>query len=36
MLYECAAHRTRVSGLDVLYIGWKAYGRNVHALASGW
>jgi hypothetical protein len=23
-LYECAAHRTRVSGDDVLYIGWKA------------
>src|SRR5947209_6634430 len=26
MLYECAAHGTRVFSDEVLYIGWKSYG----------
>src|SRR5580704_16356091 len=28
-LYVCAAHGTRVSGLEVEYIGWKLYGMAV-------
>src|SRR5438445_13640534 len=35
MLYECAAHGTRVSSLEVLYIGWKAYGTFVQPFPLG-
>src|SRR5262245_22972008 len=35
-LYECAAHSTRVAGVDVLNIGWNAYGCMVQVLAPGW
>src|SRR5438128_6444730 len=35
MLYECAAHGTRVSSLEVLYIGWKAYGTFVQRFPLG-
>ena len=34
-LKECAAQGTRVCSLDVAYIGWKAYGVEVHVEAVG-
>src|SRR6266550_6346348 len=38
MLYECAAHGTRVSSELVLYSGWKSYGRflQTEPLGSYW
>src|SRR5579864_4738553 len=36
MLYECAAHGTRVCSLEVLYIGWNANGSDEHLVAVGW
>src|SRR5215471_17047575 len=35
MLYECAAHGTRVCGDEVLYIGWKSYGITVQEVPVG-
>src|SRR5215472_12725475 len=35
MLYECAAHGTRVSSLEVEYIGWKFVGMFTHAVPVG-
>src|SRR4051794_11070784 len=32
MLYECAAHGTRVASVDVEYIGWKSYGMFLHSV----
>src|SRR5215469_3637000 len=32
MLYECAAHGTRVFSLEVEYIGWKLVGMFTHDL----
>src|SRR5215469_12161616 len=35
MLYECAVQGTRVSGEEVLYIGWKSYGVTVQDVPVG-
>src|SRR6266581_4890384 len=35
MLYECAAHVTRVFSDEVLYIGWKSYGIFWHVVPVG-
>src|SRR5258708_37220495 len=35
MLYEWAAHGTRVCSPAVVYIGWKAEGSTLHVLAFG-